>query len=300
MNKYVVALCLGLSGCFGVIPDSGPPQPSTAYSIPSFGGDHSHLRWTQMDADLGAVCGLSTSGEVECRFEELLGYDLPEGNDFVQLTIAGYREGCALDGDGEVACFAKPGSRLLSEIPQGPFASIAGMHFAPITQACALRESGEVACWGDEEEYGPPADERFVQLSGGDYRWCGVREDASLACWDVHFGDAGSFMSDVPEGSFDEVVVGDESACARAGTEFTCWGNLPGDEHPDVPLQSARLGYSNICGVHPDGTGECWGSNGWGIRDVPNELFQQVIPLREEACGLRADGGLVCWGFDLL
>lgn len=295
MSKYVVALCLGLSGCLGVIPSPEPlystPAPSTF-----FGEEFANFRWVEMQADTLTLCGISTGGTLECRLSSW-NYELPQGNDFVRLEVSNAGAGCALDSDGLLACFAKPGSRVLSEMPQGPFLDIAGLRRSIDSLFCGIRETGEVECWGDGEmDVGPPA-LPFVSLSGSSELWCGVLEDGTLSCWDSR-GAWSDVANEVPAGSFDTVEAGDDFACALSGTDVTCWGDLPEDQHPDVPLASVGVGEMNICGVHTDGTGECWGNNGWGVLDVPDGPFVKIESVWEEACGLRPTGELACWGFD--
>lgn len=293
--RMMVGICalLASTGCVGeLLPDAQPLTPAT--SLGSLGG-LDQMRWSQMDMDLGGmVCGVSLQGQVQCRAGEL--FDLPTGSDFVQVALSGHQSGCALDSAGEVTCFGPQMDSV--DVPTGPFTQVKGLRLSSWSHVCGLRSSGQLECWGEDLE-SPPQDTSFVDFSGGGRDWCGVRDDGEVLCWRVDSDFETNITREVPAGTFDAVEVGEGFACASAEGEVSCWGQWgPVDDPPDVPLQSMGAGTTVLCGTKLDGTGQCWGEEGWNIRDgVPTGELSQAIPTLFEACGLRPSGEVLCWGF---
>ncbi len=57
------------------------------------------------------------------------------------------------------------------------------------------------------------------------------------------------------------------------------------------------VGHSHACGLHADGTVECWGNGGTGLLDVKGEGYRVISAGTHHTCGLIADDQAVCWGF---
>ena len=55
-------------------------------------------------------------------------------------------------------------------------------------------------------------------------------------------------------------------------------------------------GYQHACGLRADGTVVCWGDNSNGQADSPDENFKAVTASRWHSCGLRTDDTVACWG----
>ncbi len=55
-------------------------------------------------------------------------------------------------------------------------------------------------------------------------------------------------------------------------------------------------GEVHACGIHLDGTVECWGGNDFNQLDSPVGQFTQVDATPLHTCGLRDDGQIICWG----
>ena len=60
-------------------------------------------------------------------------------------------------------------------------------------------------------------------------------------------------------------------------------------------LFDASGGY-HACGLRADGTIVCWGSNNHGQTDAPDGFFSAVSAGNYFSCGLRTDGTITCWG----
>ena len=78
-----------------------------------------------------------------------------------------------------------------------------------------------------------------------------------------------------------------------------CWGhNSP--SHTDVPrglrFQQISAGKDFTCGVRVEGGIVCWGDNAHGQADAPAGMFRQVAAGGGHACALDRDGAAVCWG----
>jgi alpha-tubulin suppressor-like RCC1 family protein len=89
---------------------------------------------------------------------------------------------------------------------------------------------------------------------------------------------------------------------------FTALLALPLGVLPSAPVSAAFSGPSSgwigagrisTCGIRPDATLACWGSNWFGQTDPPTGSFAAVSAGGNHACGLRTDHRLVCWGWNL-
>lgn len=78
-------------------------------------------------------------------------------------------------------------------------------------------------------------------------------------------------------------------------------GNLAGCDHSNVSSTNdwARVeaGWSHTCGVHEDGSVECWGDDTYGQATPPEGAFVELASSvagtqdsPEHHCGLRDDG----------
>jgi hypothetical protein len=104
------------------------------------------------------------------------------------------------------------------------------------------------------------------------------------------FPDAG--LSFVSLDTFGTCVV------TREG-EGSCFGG-DANHTMEVPAGSwtrIHSGGAQACGLHPDGTAECWG-NGSGEGAPPSGAFVDVQAMDGAACVLAADGAITCWGND--
>ena len=64
-------------------------------------------------------------------------------------------------------------------------------------------------------------------------------------------------------------------------------------------LVSISIGGIHNCGLRPDSTAVCWGSNSWGASSPPErETFTSISGGWAHTCGLRPAGDAVCWGWN--
>ena len=93
----------------------------------------------------------------------------------------------------------------------------------------------------------PPPQGRFESLSSSSWIMCGIREDATVACWGPEtFGEASP-----PEGEFVSVDAGDVFSCGvRTDGEVACWGvrhEVSCENHASCP------GWDHFGGAAPEG-----------------------------------------------
>ena len=67
-----------------------------------------------------------------------------------------------------------------------------------------------------------------------------------------------------------------------------------------LDLVSISIGTFHGCGLRADGGVVCWGENHQGQTEAPIGRFNQVSVGRHHSCGVRTDGSLVCWGWNIV
>ncbi|HEY2899879.1 MAG TPA: HYR domain-containing protein [Polyangia bacterium] len=171
--------------------------------------------------------------------------------------------------------------------------------------ACAVRDSGEVDCWG-EDEYGQlgnaisdnttfdlpaavPGLSDGVSVAAGQDHTCAIRRTGEVACWGHNswgeLGDGTTNDSAVPvlvSGLSDAVGIGagGEQTCAvRANGQVVCWGRGDGAElgNGTVPFSPTPTPVT--------------------VLDLSDAIAVAVGEMH--TCALRANGQVVCWGYDL-
>ena len=174
-----------------------------------------------------------------------------------------------------------PSSGLYTQVSLGP------------TGGCGIKLDGTIDCG---VVYQMSLTETFDQLSAGPNQDCGI--DASsggVACWQA-------VPVAPPSGTFTQVSVGDNFACAvRTTGEIVCWGsNVPGVLSPPagtfVQVTTGGNGAPYVCGLTPEGTAICWGDNASERASPPREPFTEIAAAEGYACGISKSGKLWCWG----
>lgn len=191
-------------------------------------------------------------------------------------------------------------------------------------------EPGEAVCWGTNSygEATPPGG-AFMHLEAGYYETCGADEAGALTCWGTaswgmnspptgQFGafdlgwygayavgadgalTAWGYASTPPEGAFTQVAGGENDHCALdADGRIACWGNNANGEGdaPAGEFVAIEGGYHNFCALDAAGLASCWGFRP-DVNATPGEALTVLSAYDGNACGIRADGSLVCWGDD--
>jgi alpha-tubulin suppressor-like RCC1 family protein len=168
--------------------------------------------------------------------------------------------------------------------------------------SCALTTTSRIYCWGwnvfgqvgdGKTAFAHPTpslvvgDLRFLRVSAGEYRSCGITLDYLAYCWGISYltGTGSPTPVAVPGGHlFRQVSVGVEHTCAVTTDDRAyCWGlnNLgqfgtgvhdPSDNFHPVPeavagghrFRQVSAGGYHTCGVTTDNRAYCWGGSGSG------------------------------------
>lgn len=289
------------------------------------------LAWRTISAGAFHTCGITASNQTYCWGRNSNG-ELGTGNTTMSTTpvqvmggpyssiSAGGDYTCGVTGAGAAFCWGQNHVGQLGIASQDPVAvptPVAGGHLfsriavgemaeypnpLPIAQAtCGVRADGDVLCWG--------------------------RGD------DGELGTGDSLSSTVPRlvaggHSFEGVNVGFAAGCGRITTGAGyCWGANPygnfgngtllSDPRPTVMLGSGyeqvELGYFYGCAIRSAGELVCWGWNEYGAlgylgggstpeqplipsEPFPDWQFTRVSAGFMQACGVRVEGDVYCWG----
>lgn len=86
----------------------------------------------------------------------------------------------------------------------------------------------------------------------------------------------------------------------RPDGSAVCWGsNYDGEAIPPADEYFSKIssGSAFTCGLRRDGSAQCWGNNDYGQLNPPDaERFAAISSGYSHVCGLRVDGTVVCWG----
>ena len=274
----------------------------------SWGGDVEAPEVPFRDVAVGKdhVCGLRTDGRVVCwGLNEIGQAESPEG--IFRAIAASGGSSCGLRVDGSVECWTTS-----FPVPGGSFTAVS---VGPSGSYCGLRPDGALECWGalfareDRESEHPSG--RFLDVSVGESQACGVRAGGELECWDG--------ASDLPEGRFSGVSLGLNYSCGlRIDQTVACWGKEGRrqvlHEHGGS-FSAVAAGEYHACGLRTDQTIECWDIDPMfniydsrfrlfgelkGLADPPGGEFIAVSVERNQSCGVRTNGAIVCWGHNSL
>jgi len=204
---------------------------------------------------------------------------------------------CALDDAGMLRCWGNDFFGVVSGAPSGTWDALD----LSARHACAVDRAGSPTCWGSDALGAvseTPADQLLREVATGPQHACGIRrDDDTVLCW----GDDESGQGTPPAAvQFASLAAGEGGSSGntcgiRLADGFVrCWGAI--EAPPDVAATTIASGDDFGCGVRRvDGSVFCWGTEP-GLLEVPSGPFRQLAATREQACGIRADGGLSCWG----
>ncbi len=277
-----------------------------------------------VSAGLNYACGTRPSGIVWCWnwWDSSTGkrgngeYAPRRGNLKYRLVDAGWDFGCGILRDGGLHCWWEGTPLGELEPPAGEFREVS----AGVEHACAVRVTGGLACWGIDPasaKISSPAGEFVevdvgwdgdVHLSGGDAlddggMSCGLRADAVVECWgeeSLVYGEGSVRGND-----FAGVAVGrDGRVCVlRTDGIVHCGGDrVYGSDYPQGEgfTQVSVGGLNHVCGRRAGGAVECWEPSGEFLGSIPGpfteiEVGYNYANTTPFACGLLADGRILCW-----
>jgi alpha-tubulin suppressor-like RCC1 family protein/uncharacterized protein YjdB len=286
------------------------------------------LRFTAVSAGRDFSCGVTPIHTVYCWGQNLggsLGTGGPQSTTrpvrVLQTVAAGFDSvsagadhACALSADGTIWCW---GTNAFGQLGDGSTFNRA----APVPIA-------------------PPFGASFVQVRAAASFSCGLTTQGVAFCWGLNdsgqLGNASNFSFSTPNplplevsgGPFTRLSATQGHVCATATTKVVlCWGSNAtgqlgrgGGTDPGTFLALAITGsfqYSAIaagvgfsCGVQVDGSGWCWGSNGFGELGTSTLTTTQTFPVAVAssaqfatvsagsglACAVDVRGAGYCWG----
>lgn len=249
-------------------------------------------------------CGLQPEGQVACWGHNNYGQtDVPAGLGPVRAIASGDYHNCAIRINDIVACWGRT-DRRQAQVPfnLGPVTVLS----AGFAHTCALQErNARIVCWGDND-YGQisqvPTGGTWKDLSAGRVHTCGRRQDGTVECWRLRDTSAPAMQS---------LSSGQDETCGlrKADSFVQCWGDLfPFGESGRVmdaralyPMAYKSFVNASIvhCGIQANGVLDCWGGGASSIlSQLPDNLgtVQAVSAYRHNACVIKTDDSLVCWG----
>ena len=196
---------------------------------------------------------------------------------------------CVLLLDHRIRCWRDYGlmqtSGPTSPPPAGAFTSIG----ADLFSLCGIRPDASVACWAYGEDAVDPPASTFSAVSGQ----CGIKTDQTLLCW--YFDGEDTIVSVPLEGTFSAI----SSPCAiRTDGTLACWGDGYSDltPTPTGSFKAVEARSDVACAIRTDETVACWGDPYEGQTAAPPGTFSAVGVGFFTSCGIRTDGTLTCWG----
>ncbi|HWV36910.1 MAG TPA: Ig-like domain-containing protein [Vulgatibacter sp.] len=295
---------------------------------------HVRLRLVDLTAGDGHTCGLSPIGQAWCWGSNENGQlgQHPRGpnrTSFSALPVeteelfasisAGDGHSCAVALDGGGWCWGRNdhgqlGNNSTEQSPM-PVRVGAGLRFHSIEAGneatCGLAVDGKLWCWGrgtewqlgnewPEDQHVPVASGRgliFDQVSLAATQACAVTAEGDGYCWGRNvkgLGQEGAQRWPIPlapYGDLDlvQIDVGDFHACGLTrGGEAWCWGDRDtgslGDGYVPPPRElPVPFGeYSNI-----------------PVQVLGGHRFVDLVVGGMESCGVKEDGSVWCWGFNV-
>ncbi len=284
------------------------------------------------------ACGLKPDQTAECWSKEWKrgGVNVdgpPEGEKFIQVGV-GHDKACGVRVDNTLLCWhsrSENNDRVIHSSEEFYLSEkVLSFEWGEKRNRCVLFLDGTVQCFGSPfgEAAAPPG--VFTSVNVGGSHACGLRPSGAVECWGSNdFGEATP-----PEGVFTQVVASVDFSCGLRPTgEVECWGGGSAGRHSKVVAPRERLvfvdagwgghdipwlfagrdsdmyyysetdwGYS--CGLREDGSLLCWGVNdnrismGEPLLSPPAGVFVDVGVGRHQACALRQNFTVECWGAD--
>lgn len=176
--------------------------------------------------------------------------------------------------------------------------------------ACAIAENDELVCWGSDQFEIPEAPTgEFQEVSVGYWFACAIDLQGYPVCWGLpdRYRDLDVGQTNPPNVPLHGISAGAWQACGiDAQDQLFCWGATDLNYAP-APGKYAKVtnGYGVNCGLHTDGTVDCWGVEGQYSRETtPYNDPSSVdgIPIVDIAsgyghsCAVDEVGELHCWG----
>lgn len=288
---------------------------SAAASGQGEGGSPEPLRESRLALGTEFGCAIGVSGSLECwgSDEQATGQIQPPVGAYRQVR-AGDQAACAIREGDFIDCW---GDSIVSIGTETLDAAVLSQ------QECLLRSDRSILCLGAAENLAVAGGEQvgpFTRVAAGGGFGCGLQEDGALHCWG---NDSHGIVSDLPADEFSDLAAGLYHACAirKGDRSIACWGAGDADDPngndpeliafgqalpPTGRFVAVAAGWGHSCGIHEDGSVECWGAGitvdnceetlECGQSVPPTGTFVQIACGTSNSCGIRDDGSLECWG----
>lgn len=230
-------------------------------------------------------------------------------NDYNQITpptlnspkavVAGREFSLALQSDGTVACWGRPGRTNLPAGLSGVVALSAG-----IFHTLALKSDGTVTGWGYNGNgilSIPSGLNNVLAVAAGGYHSLALRKDGTVVAW----GFKGHGLTAVPANLVDVVAIEagrDFSLALKADGTVVAWG-LDDVGQTEVPAGLSNVvaiaaGENHSLALKNDGTVVAWGLNDANQSTVPSGLTGVVAISAgaKHSLALKSNGTVVSWG----
>lgn len=237
---------------------------------------------------------LDHSGEFDCRLLDYLTADhgqsaLPsERLSYVSIRTFG---ACAVRADGTGSCFGGNANHT-NDMPGGTWKMLA--HGG--AQVCGLRLDGTVECWGNGSEVEAPPPGPFVEVQAMDGAACARDASGGITCWGSRY--KGNVVS--PPGSWKSFILPNSYLCMLDDAGAILCTGLEEVASAAIPSGGGYRfltgGFEFACVLDSNSRAVCWGDNGVGQLDAPEDQFLQIASGDYFTCGVRADGRVKCWG----
>lgn len=176
--------------------------------------------------------------------------------------------------------------------------------------ACAIAENNELVCWGNDEYDIPDAPSgQFFEVSASFWYACATDLNGFPHCWGLpdRHRDLDVGQTSPPAVPLHGISTGAWQACGiDEADQLVCWGATDLHYAPAPGTYSmVSNGYGVNCGLHADGSVDCWGWDGQYSRETtpyndPSSVDGfRVVNLASgygHSCAVDEDGGLHCWG----
>jgi len=279
----------------------------------------------------GRVCGLTVVGRIWCWGGDRVFHSvwlIPSGD--VRYASLGDTADCAIRTTGSIDCFGWKLSTPQFLPPSGgpvwsPFDG--AQRYTAIASPCATTADGEMRCWGDVDTttFATKGVSHDICTGGGSpgrpayqynchyppvrlaltaawkrpvtapYPCCGITPDGRLQMW-----------------ANDNAFTREWTADAFVGGVRPSAANPIGTVAVPEPVQRAWTGYELQCAWGVSGRLWCFGSDYLGVygngavaegHTAPSlvaggRTFVSVDVTSDHACGVTADGAVLCWGSD--
>jgi len=132
-----------------------------------------------------------------------------------------------------------------------------------------------------------PRDRSYTQVDVHYGRACAVTTTGDVTCCGARF----PALAAASPSHVIQVAIGIDFTCGlEAAGSVTCTGSIT--TAPRGPFRKLNAAHDRVCGLHRDGTIECWGAS--GVR--PTKLAGTFVDVAadQQTCGVHTDGVLEC------